>query len=641
MKKYKLLVLGNWSKLNTGFGGHKKRVLRWFHAHPDWEVVEAAAGLSWNAPECQKMPWKCYGVAPDAQQQAQINSIRDEGQRVIAQRNANYGIYKIQDVIKTEKPTHFYACEDSWAYDELVKHVWMENMPPVLHVTLDSLPLMPAQIDLAAKCDNLFPWAGFATEEYHKLGYKNIETLPGTVDPEDFFPLPEEKRNELRKKFNLQDTNVFLFLGRNQVRKHFPNVMDGFKIFKEKNPNTKAKLLFHCSFAESWNFPQLIKDKGLSHDDILTTYFCKACREWEIRSYAGEALNCPFCGHEKSFNTSNIEAGPSDKEISEIYGLSDLVINAVSSGGFELAVWQGKMCGKVTAVTSYSCGTDACYENSGGWPIDWNPYMEPGSQFIKSTSCPKSIARCMERVVKMDFIEKMNWGNKALDFAKGYCSTNAVCEKLDRILKNIPSATWDNFDWTPKLKNPQYIPADNLSNSEWIIDLYKNMLNDRCDKNTSYIQHWTAHLDKTGDRQGTLKHFQNVAAQQNNQVTQKTIDFSELLDPTDEKRLLVTMPESAGDVLMVSSIIPQIKNLYPEFRLYFATSPQFKELVEHLPEIHRILDFMPVMEDIFLMTGKSEHKGYFDIVMPLHVGSQRHPMVYQNRRNNFRAEWLK
>jgi len=640
MKKYKLLVLGNWSKLLTGFGGNKKRILRWFHAHPDWEVVEAAAGLAWDAPECSKMPWTCYGVAPDPQQQAQINSIQDEGQRSIAQRNANYGMYKIADVIKAEKPTHFFGAEDSWAFDDIVNQAWTENMPPVLHVTLDSLPFLSSQIDLAAKCKHLYPWANFATEEFHRLGYTDMETLPGTVDPNIFKPISQERRKELRQKFKIDDTNIFLFLGRSQLRKHFPNVMDGFKIFKEKNPKTKAKLLFHCSWKEGWNLPQLIKDKGLNVEDVLTTYYCRACRQWEIRSYIGEPVNCPMCGSTNTFGTSDIIHGPTDEEIAEIFGISDLVINAISSGGWELAAWQAKMCGKILATTSYSCGLDACYENSGGWPIEWSSYMEPGSQFIKATSCPKSISRCMERICSMDYIEKMNWENKALTFARNYCTTDTVCEKLRGILESIPPANWDNFSWEPKPSNPSYVPDPSLTHTNWLIDLHKHMLNDRCDKNTSYIKHWTAHLEKSNDREGTLQHFQNIAAQKNAQLNNKTVDFADLLDKDDEgKRIALICPQSAGDILYINSMMEDFKTLYPEFNIYFFTQPQFRDLIEHHPAIYKVLDYHPMVEDIFFMEGRGTHKGYFVAAFYPMTGTQ-HKFNYQHGELNFRAQWI-
>lgn len=638
MQKKKLLVWSNFSRLNTGFGGHKKRILRWFHKQPDWEVIEAAAGIGWDSPDCHKLPWKCYGLAPNPQEQAQINAIQDEGQRSLAQRDANYGGLKIDEVIKLEKPDYLYTCEDSWCYDSVINKGWNKVLPSFYHVTIDSVPLLPSQIDMAGKCDHLYVWASFAEEEYRKLGY-NVKTIGGSVDDSLFKPISEEKRNSLRKKFGLEDAFVFLKLGRSQLRKHYPNLLDGFKLFKQKNPEIKAKLLFHCHFGEGWNFPQLIKDKEIDPNDVLTTYYCRACRQWGIRPFFGLNQDCPHCQGKNTYSTCDIVHGVSDEDIVDIYGISDMVFNLISSGGYELAVWQGKLCEKIIATPDYSCGKDAVGDGTGGWKVDWATYMEPGSQFVKSTSLPESVAEIMERFINLPKDERLKLEKESREFALGWSSTESVCQRLKAEFEKVSPANWENFDWTPPPKNPSHIPPPNLSPQDFVLDLFTNILHEKVDKNNSQVKHWVEHLTRSNDHQGVYNHFVNLAAQHNAQLNHKTIDFGELLDPTDEKRLLVVMPESAGDVIMINSLIPRLAKLYPEFRIYFATKPQFRELVEHLPEIHRVLDYLPIMDDIFAMTGRSEHRGYFDYCFLPHGSTQRF-MNYQQRNNELRREWL-
>lgn len=637
MAKKKLLVWSNFSRLLTGFGGHKKRVLQWFHQQPDWEVVEAAAGIAYDSPDCHKLPWKCYGLAPTPQQQAQIQSIQDEGQRSSAQRDANYGALNLDEVIKAEKPDYFLGIEDSWCFDNVINRHWHNVLPSFYNVTIDSLPLMPAQIDMAGKV-RVYPWATFAEEAYSQYGYKT-PTIPGTVDPDVFSPISPERRKELREKFKLDDSIVFLKVARNQLRKHFPNLLEGFKLFKDRNSGIKAKLHFHTHFGEGWALPQIIQDKGVDPNDVLTTYYCKACREWEVRPFFGLNQDCPHCGSQKSFDTCSIVNGVDDKTIAEIYGISDMTWNLISSGGFEYSSWQAKMCEKIIASPDYSCGYDAVREGSGGWPVKWASYMEPHSNFIKSSADPNSVCELMEKFVALSVEERTALEKQSRKFALEWCSTERVCRRWKEEFEKFPPADWSNFDWTPPRKNPTHQPPPNLSYQDFVIDLFRNVLKEKVDHNNSQVKFWTEHLAKSNDHQGVYSHFTKIATQHNAQLDYKPTDFGDLLDPIDEKRLLIVMPQSAGDVLIVNSLVPRIKKLYPEFSIYFATSPQFRELVEHLPEIHRVLDYVPQMDDIFSMTGRGQHKGWFDVVMPLHAQTQKF-FTYQNRRNKFRSEWL-
>ena len=137
------------------------------------------------------------------------------------------------------------------------------------------------------------------------MGNDNVGTLHGSVETEDFYRLPQKTRTQLREKFGLSNEFIVGFVFRNQLRKSVPNIMEGFKIFKKDCPN--AKLLLHTHWSEGWDIPRLIKEKGLNNEDILTTYFCSACGQYDIKPFVGQEQTCRFCGSEKSLNTTNIK----------------------------------------------------------------------------------------------------------------------------------------------------------------------------------------------------------------------------------------------------------------------------------------------------------------------------------------------
>ncbi len=639
MNKKKILFQGNHSVLNTGFGGVKKRIMRWFFKR-GWEIIECSNGLEWDAPELKRMPWKAYGMNPSLEQRNQINSIQDAGQRDAAMRSASYGLYRIDEVMKLEKPQIQYFCEDSWGFGDIFKKPWAQKTNPYFHCTIDSKPLLDSQIELGLHAKNLLVWASFAEKLYHEKGYNHVRTLPGCIDPEEFYPIPEDRRNELRKRFNLQNQFVTLFLGRSQLRKQFPNLLDGFKLFKDKNPNVKAKLIFHCSWVEGWPLAQLIQEKDIDPNDVLTTYYCRACRGYEIRPFTGQPLDCPLCGAKQSFNTTDIVHGVGESDLCDIYGLSDLVINPISSGGFEMSSFQAKMCGKILATTSYSCGLDACSEESAGIPLDWEAYTEANTVFTKSTTKPLSICDSMEKVFFMPKEEKAEMEKKARDFAVKYCSTDAVCEKLEKMFLEHPEAELLDSDFEPQPKNISHIPPNNLSPEEFAIDILQNMMLEKVDLNTSHVKNWATHLRKSNDYQGVYNHFQKLALEFNAGLNNKPVDLSELLDKDDEgKRLAIVIPESAGDVIMINSMLRKFKALYPDQNIYFFTRPEFFSLIEGHESIHRIMEYSPVVENMFFMTGNGTHNGYFNFAFFPHNLSQR-TMSYQNGNTEARAEWL-
>jgi hypothetical protein len=100
-------------------------------------------------------------------------------------------------------------------------------------------------------------------------------------------------------------------------------------------------------------------------------------------------------------------------------------------------------------------------------------------------------------------------------------------------------------------------------------------------------------------------------------------DLSEMLDGEIEDRILLVMPESAGDVFITTSLLPSMKEAYPDKDIYFATKSQFHSILDGNPYIHKVLEFHPAMENLPMMEGASQHKGYFHLCFLPHIGTQR------------------
>ncbi|HAB26954.1 MAG TPA: hypothetical protein DCE27_03720, partial [Xanthomarina gelatinilytica] len=138
----------------------------------------------------------------------------------------------------------------------------------------------------------------------------------------------------LRSKYNIHPNDFIIgFVFRNQLRKSVPNLLEGYKLFLDKNPDSRAKLLFHTSWGEGWDIPRLLKEKGIDSNNVLTTYYCKSCTEFEIKKFTQHKEDCRFCGAEKTQETTNVKHGVSEEQLNLIYNLMDTYCHPFTSGG--------------------------------------------------------------------------------------------------------------------------------------------------------------------------------------------------------------------------------------------------------------------------------------------------------------------
>lgn len=618
-KKKKILFHSNHSKAFTGFGKNCKNVLIYLYKTGKYEIIEAANGFTKSNPALKKMPWKCVGTLPDNQARlAQLNKDPNLA------RVASYGGETIDSLIKEFQPDIYVGVEDIWGFNKYWDKKWWNKINCMVWTTLDSEPILPLAIEAAGYVKNYFCWASFAEREMHRLGHKHIKTLRGIVDSKHFFKLNKEEKGSLRKKYRI-DSNSFIigFVFRNQLRKSVPNLLDGFKQFCENNPESNAKLLLHTSWAEGWDIPRLIKEKKIDNLRVLTTYFCKECKSYDIRPFSGQEQDCRFCKTEKSQNTITAAHGVSEKQLNEIYNLMDVYCHPFTSGGQEIPIQEAKLTELITLVTDYSCGEDHCTEESGGLPLSWSEYREPGTQFIKASTSPLSIASQLEEVYKMDLSKKIKKGEVSRKFVTDNYSTKVIGNQLESIFDSMSFIDWD-FDFEEKPRNPDYEPNENLSDSDWLVDIYLNILNMQIDASSDKgHKYWMNKIKEKFPREKILNYFKEVASKENEQIFNKKTIEDYLDGDSPDNRIAVVMPGSAGDVLMVNSLIDNLKSLYPNKDIYFITKPIFYPLIEDNINIHRLIPYDESYDSLLTLEGSSSHKGYFSIAYLPHIGTQK------------------
>ena len=629
MSKKKILFHSNCSKVLSGFGKNTRNVLTYLYRTGKYDIVEFANGVKENSPALETFPWKAIGSFPDDKAiEEQIKTDRNLKNKV------GYGHLRIEDVIEQEKPDVYIGAEDLWAFSGLWEKKWWRQIKTILWVTLDSNPILKSAYEAAKSTDHFLTWSNFPQKELQSKGIKNSECIHGPVDSTNFFKLDADIKKELRRRFSIEDKDFIIgFVFRNQLRKSVTNLVDAFIKFKEQNSN--AKLLLHTSWEEGWDIPALIKEKKLDNNDILTTYYCKECGNYEVKPFQGEskskqvAQDCPFCGEKSCQKTINVHNGPSEKQLNEIYNIMDVYCHPFTSGGQEIPIQEAKLCELITLVTDYSCGEDCSSESCGSFPLSWNEYREPNTQFIKASTSPESIVSKLIKVSKLNNSKKEKMGRQGRQFVLNNYSVEKNCERLMELIDQEKDITWDYKIKSLEADFDKPIP-ENLSDAEYILFIYNELLKLKISKKDEVFPFLIQKLNSGVPRAKILDALINNHKKEQASKPPEEYDIRKYIDfDRSNKRIALVLPQSIGDVFMATSLFKDISETYDGYDIYFITKEQYFPVLEGNPYIHKVIPYDPFCADALMLEGFSNRNDrpdqdtFFNVAIILNVNNQR------------------
>ena len=588
----------------TGFGKHKKNLLSYLYNTGKYDIIELSNGYTWESEQLKFVPWESYGTLPSDPEIHKEIAIDERRKNA-----AGYGAEMIDHAVKELKPDIYLGIEDVWAFNGFIEKEWWNKIHCIVHTTLDSLPILPDAVNAADKIKNYFVWASFAEKAMHKLGHTHVKTVHGTLDASSFYRLTDENRLKLRNRFKLSDEYIIGFVFRNQLRKSVPNLLDGFKLFQENNKQSKAKLLLHTYWNEGWDILKLLKEKEIDPKNILTTYVCKNCNAYHIKSFSSHAINCDFCHAQNSCETTNVKTGVNEQQLNEIYNLMDVYCHPFTSGGQEIPIQEAKLTELITLVTNYSCGEDCSTEASGGFPLEWAEYREPGTQFIKASTLPTSIFSQLQYVYSLSLETKKLLGKTARQFVIDNYSIEVVGKFFENLFDSFPHV--DYVFENKKLKcDPFYDPDVNLQDKEWVESLYCNILTKQ---DPAGVIHWMQRLKSDLKRSDVLNYFRKVALSENQNSFLDEM-LSSLKENKDSKKIAFIQPNGVEEIIIATSLVTSIKKIYPNYDIYFFTRNEYFDLINSHPDVKKVLNYFNKMDDPLFFEGKGANNKYFDIV---------------------------
>ena len=567
VKKKKILYHSDFALSKTGFGRNTKAVLSYLYNTGKYDIVSLAGGLTKNHPELERTPWKSYGSYPVSG--AELNDANSSPDK---NRLYSYGAFELDRVVELEKPDVYIGVQDFWGVDYAANKPWFNKINHALWITLDSLPLLPSAVEAAPKIKNYWVWSNFAEKEMHKLGHTHVKTLHGAIDISDFRPFSKDEKTSLRNKNNISSDNFIIgFVFRNQLRKSVPNLLQGFKLFKDKNPECKPKLLLHTHWKEGWGIEKLSKETGVDIKDILTTYICKKCRNYHVSPFGGHETDCARCGSQASCVTTSTNLGTTEKQLNEIYNLMDVYCHPFTSGGQEIPIQEAKLAGLITLVTNYSCGEEMCCPEANSIALAWSEYREFGTEFIKASTCPISISDNLDYVLKIPVDQKIKMGRLARKWTIDNFSVDSVGSKIEKFLDSCELKEYSLEKEPCKLCNPNAFVPEIEDSLLWLKSLYSLILLREIADGDDGLLHWVDKIKNNTPRRTIEQYFREVAYKENEK--NKKFKIEDLfIDTKPEERIFVSINSALENIFLSTKIISAIKEKYPDKKIFVSSN---------------------------------------------------------------------
>lgn len=667
MRKKRILFHSDFALVKTGFGRVMKTLLSYLYKTKKYEIHHVCCGISDNAPELQATPWKSYGAVSSNPQKLQQANADPHLSRTIG-----YGSQTIDEYVKQIKPDIYIGVQDFWGLDFSIDKNWFNKITSCVWTTLDSLPILPSAVKRAKDIKNYWVWSNFAEKALHKLGYPHVETVHGPIECEYFYRLTDEQRKKIRVRSKIPEDSIIIgFVFRNQLRKLVPNLIEGYKLWKDRHPEIKnSHLLLHTSFSEGWNIKSQCDQHNIDPKEILTTYICPHCGEYEVKSFddrlekyeknqdgsykldennnkieisvSAEGKDCPFCNSKNSQKTTSVGLGVTENQLNEVYNLMDVYVHPFTSGGQEIPIQEAKLTELITLVTNYSCGEECCEDGAYSLKLDWNKYIEHGTEFIKASTKPSSIADQLDVFLNMSNEDRRLWGKKAREWTINNFSIENVGKKIENFIKKSPlidENDVNNFSQKEvRNQNPNAPIDQTLTNRDWVKSLYKLILDREVENDDEGLLYWLDTLSKNTPRDQVENYFRHVAKKDIEEATSNSKEknkFSDFILNNSKKKLLYVIPRSIGDCFLSTAVISSLRKIYPEkeWDVYVSSEPKYKSVFNGNKNITNWIPYDPEMENHILMEGSGENNGWFDICFTPHISTQRSMNYIHNGLN--------
>lgn len=439
MRKKRILFCSEATFLNTGYATYTREILNYLYSTGKYELAEMASYGERNDPRAANIPWKFYGVMPNAQ------SSEEEKRQYNSQPTAQFGELLFEHVCLDFKPDIVCDIRDFWMLDFAERSPFRPYFKWCIMPTVDALPQARQWVATYQSADACLTYSEFAGELLMQQSGGKINYL-GTSPPSAHPAYqPIDNKEALRASFNINPSaKIVGTVMRNQRRKLYPDLFAAFRLLLDQVEDPQNYLLYcHTSYPDlGWDIPELLQQYKLS-SKVLFTYICNDTNKPFSSFFKGAVMQSPF-SNKYSATLSNVKKGLEYAELAKIINLFDIYVQYANCEGFGLPQVEAAACGVPVMSTDYSA-MESVIKNLNGIGIKPKalykeletgcfravPDNELAAQKLKEFfSQPESIRRRYGFDTRNAFLEHYQWDKSGKKWEGYFDSVEIIPDEL-------------------------------------------------------------------------------------------------------------------------------------------------------------------------------------------------------------------
>lgn len=485
MRKPRILWVNEASFLHTGYAVYGREIISRLHKTGKYELAELGCyghvpptvdeigdyTKHLGMPQMYDIPWRYYGNMfkyNDRKQEDEYRSVPTN----------QFGEWRFERVCLDFKPDIVVDIRDWWMTEFIERSPYRPYFHWSIMPTVDSEPQQEQYLSTFLSADSVFAYSEYGRdvllrETNSKIKFIDVAS-PG-ANLEVMKPHPDKIK--LRSQFGIvEDANIIGTVMRNQARKLYPDLFEGFKFFldkiADKDTANKTYLYIHTSFPDSgWDIPYWLRYFDLGNK-VLFTYKCMNCQHVFPAFFRDARTVCRRCGAAAA-KLPNTVKGLSDEELAGVYNLFDLYVQYSVCEGFGMPQVEAAACGVPVMAVNYSA-MESVVKNLGGIPINVGRYFyDSGTGSKRALPDNADFAEKLKSFLAKPKQVRQKLGRDHYNKVKKIYNYDRIADIWAKHFDSIELK--DSWNSTPRIHEPQFDIPPNLNNEEFIRWCIKNV----------------------------------------------------------------------------------------------------------------------------------------------------------------------